>query len=382
MRKRYKYIMAKRLVLRLLAVLVIVAGLCFIGIMAFMNFSFQFGAPPSGMHLERISKSANYDGDKFVNPIPTSMDMDFKDGANVLFEWMFKGKDRKPGKAIPVYFENTEISHADTFSVITWYGHSAISVKMDGKHILLDPMFGDAASPVSFMAKRFKYAKPIDVELLPKIDAVILSHDHYDHLDYTSIMKLKDRVNHYYTPLGVGSHLKEWGIGKEKITELDWWESSNIDNIEITAAPARHFSGRGLTDRNKTQWASWVLRGNHEKIYFSGDSGYGPHFKEIGEKHGPFDFAMMECGQYNEKWEEIHMLPEQTVRATMDVQSASMMPIHWSAFNLSLHTWTDPVERAVKAAQSNGIKIITPGIGERFSPGKYSDKDTYWWSVL
>ena len=242
-------------------------------------------------------------------------------------------------------------------------------------------MLGNAAAPVSFMTNRFAYEVPIDLESIPHVDAIILSHDHYDHLDYPSIMKLKDKVDHFFTPLGVGSHLIRWGVDESKITELDWWESKTIDNIQLVATPARHFSGRGISDRNKTQWASWAIIGEKERIFFSGDSGYGPHFKEIGEKYGPFDFAMMECGQYNERWEAIHMMPEQTIQASIDVKSNLMMPIHWSAFNLSLHSWTDPVERAVKAAQTQGVNILTPQIGLRFSPG-LEIKNEFWWRKM
>lgn len=378
MRKRQKYIMVKRVIIRLALAFVFIVVLSILGIMSFIKFAPQFGAPPSGTHLERIRASLNHNGGQFKNLIPTSMDLDFKDGANVLYEFIFRGKEREPRKALPVRFGKDQNLSADSLSVITWYGHSAISLEMDGKYIFIDPMLGDAASPVPFMTKRFKYSKPIDIESLPLIDAVILSHDHYDHLDYPSIIKLKDKVNHFYAPLGVGSHLKRWGISDSKITELDWWQSAKIDHIEIAATPARHFSGRGVMDRNKTLWASWVIQGNNEKIFFSGDSGYGPHFKEIGEKYGPFDFAMMECGQYNEKWEAIHMLPEQTVQASIDVDSKSMMPIHWSAFNLSLHTWRDPVERALAAAQANEVNILTPFIGERFSPANHYNGE-YWW---
>ena len=194
-------------------------------------------------------------------------------------------------------------------------------------------------------------------------------------------MSLKDKVGHFYTPLGVGAHLERWGISSERITELDWWETASIGQTKLVAAPARHFSGRGITDRNKTQWASWVIVGEREKIYFSGDSGYGPHFKEIGERFGPFDFAMMECGQYNERWEAIHMMPEQTIQASIDIKSKKMMPIHWSAFNLSLHHWTEPVERALKAAKAREVNMITPLIGLRFSPAVIQE-NTMWWRTI
>lgn len=358
--------------------LALAAVVLVLSIITFIKSAPQFGTPPKGTHLENISKSANYGKDQFKNLIPTNMDLDFKSGMSVMYDFLFKTGKREPDKALPVQFDNDANNDQDSLSIITWYGHSAILLEIDGKKILIDPMLGPAASPVPFMTKRFNYESPIDLESIPEIDAIILSHDHYDHLDYQSIMKLKDKVGHFYTPLGVGSHLLRWGIEKSRITELDWWETASIDGIQIVATPARHFSGRGITDRNKTQWASWVIAGEKEKIYFSGDSGYGPHFKEIGGKYGPFDFAMMECGQYNERWETIHMMPEQTIQASVDVHSKSMMPIHWGAFNLSLHSWTDPVERAIKAAHLQDVNIITPQIGQRFSPGIMEENDTWW----
>lgn len=348
--------------------------------MTFIKLSPQFGSTPTGVHLDHITKSKNYGENGFINQLPTSMDLGLKGGAETMYQWIFKGVKRIPHKPLPVKFDR-ESENCDSLSKITWYGHSAILLEIDGKRILIDPMLGNAASPVPFMTKRFAYTDPIDLESIPEIDAVILSHDHYDHLDYPSIIKLKDRVNHFYTPLGVGAHLKSWGVKASKITELDWWESAAVDHLNIVAGPARHFSGRGLTDRNKTQWASWIIKGKSENIYFSGDSGYGPHFKEIGERFGPFDFAMMECGQYNDKWEAIHMMPEQTIQASMDVKAKKMMPIHWSAFNLSLHSWTDPVERASSAAKLQNVNMITPMIGQQFCPGTIANSN-HWWRAL
>ena len=348
--------------------------------MAFIKMAPQFGAAPSGNHLESISKSQNYGESGFINQIPTSMDMGLKDGVETMYQWFFGEGQRSPSRPLPVKF-GEEMDGCDSLSRITWYGHSAVLLEIDQKLILIDPMLGNAASPVPFMTKRFAYEKPIDLESIPAIDVVVLSHDHYDHLDYQSITRLKDKVGHFYTPLGVGAHLERWGVNVSKITELDWWDSASIEQISIVAAPARHFSGRGLTDRNKTQWASWIIIGSSEKIYFSGDSGYGPHFKKIGERYGPFDFAMMECGQYNEKWASIHMMPEETVQASIDVGAKKMMPIHWSAFNLSLHSWTDPVERASAAAKLHNINMVTPLIGQTFCPGGMNGS-TSWWKSL
>lgn len=371
----------KRIVLRSLLIFLSVTLLLTIAVMSFVKLAPQFGAAPSGKALEKITLSENYHEDHFVNLIPTSMDMKVKDGVKVMYEWLFNADSRMPDKPLPVAFQKKAESEVVAPVALTWYGHSALLLEMDGKKIFLDPMLGNAASPVAFMTKRFAYTEPIDIENLPHLDAVVLSHDHYDHLDYGTIKKIKDRVDHFFTPLGVGAHLRRWGVDDDKITELDWWQSVALEGLKITATPARHFSGRGLTDRNKTQWASWVIESKNSNIYFSGDSGYGPHFKQIGERLGPFDFAMMECGQYNERWAAIHMMPEQTIQAAMDVKARKMMPIHWSAFNLSLHAWTEPVERAIKAAKIHEMYIITPQIGERFVPDDFPEND-YWWRPL
>jgi L-ascorbate metabolism protein UlaG (beta-lactamase superfamily) len=241
-------------------------------------------------------------------------------------------------------------------------------------------MFGKVPAPHPTLGNnRFSKELPIEVEKLPLIDAVLISHDHYDHLDYGSIKKLKEKVKMFYTPLGVGAHLHEWGIEKERIVELDWWQETTFDSLIFRCTPAQHFSGRGLNDRANTLWSSWIIQSEHDNIFFSGDSGYGPHFKEIGDKYGPFDFAMMECGQYNELWPEIHMFPEETAQAGIDVQAKLIMPIHWGAFKLGMHPWTEPVERISKKADELGIEMIIPKIGEPIEFYNSSGIKSTWW---
>lgn len=263
---------------------------------------------------------------------------------------------------------------------LTWFGHSAFLLEMDGKKILLDPMFGDTPAPHPWLgSKRYSDGLPIEIEKLPRIDFVIFSHDHYDHLDYGSIQKLKNKVGHFYVPLGVENHLIAWGVPASAISVLDWWDETNAMGIELICAPARHFSGRGLMDRASTLWCSWIIKGKEQKIYFSGDSGYGPHFKEVGDKHGPFDIALMECGQYNEQWEAIHMMPEQTAQAGVEVQAKMIMPIHWGAFTLALHSWTDPVERVLLEAKELDLPVATPIIGEPIIVGDSLYPKSTWW---
>ncbi len=345
--------------------------------MAFINLAPQFGAKPSGKHLDTISQSNHYDNGQFVNLIETRMDYSLSNIWGMLKESM-RAKNTTPKAILGTYFNTPKSMPGDSNVMITWFGHSAILLEIEGKKLFLDPMLGPYASPVPIFGKRFKNNPPFDLETLPPIDAVLFSHDHYDHLDYYTIKMIRDKVHHFYTPLGLGSHLKAWGVSPDKITELDWWDQVQFEQFTFTATPARHFSGRGTNDSNKTLWASWVIGSMNHNIYFSGDSGYGPHFKEIGERLGPFDFAMMECGQYNERWAPIHMMPEETVQATLDVQAAAMMPIHWGGFSLAPHKWIEPAERVSKAASLVNLKLVTPRIGEAFMLMEELPQSTWW----
>jgi L-ascorbate metabolism protein UlaG (beta-lactamase superfamily) len=309
------------------------------------------------------------------------MNMSFKEQVKVAFQFMRGNPKSRPSKPVKVETLNAARLQKAKRPAITWLGHSALLLEMDGKTVLIDPMLGNAPSPFPIIGgKRFSKQLPIDIEQLPTIDAVLISHDHYDHLDYGSIMKLKDKVKKFFVPLGVGPHLLRWGVDSQKIAEGDWWDEFDYEGMTLACTPARHFSGRSLTDRNATLWCSWVIQGHDTNVFFSGDSGYGPHFSEIGGKYGPFDLTLMECGQYDDRWEAIHMMPEQTVQAHLDVRGKTMIPIHWGAFTLALHSWTDPVERAVKEAARLGASIATPRIGETV----YLDAEDYpvsaWWT--
>lgn len=372
MRKFFKFL------LKMLLVIVVPILLLGVGVVIFVNTAPQFGQVPKGKDLERIQQSKNFKEGKFINLIDTQVGT-VKAMLSVLPDY-FSLKNGSPSKALPTAFEKETKSVADSNVYVTWYGHSAFLFEIGQKRILIDPMFGPVAAPVNFGAKRFPYEEEIPMDQFKNIDAVIISHDHYDHLDYPSILQLKSEVKYFYTPLGVGSHLKKWGVDPEKIIELDWWENAQLDDIKIVACPSRHFSGRGLTDQYATQWASYVLKSTHANIYFSGDGGYGPHFKEIGEQYGPFDFAMLECGQYNKAWGDIHMMPEESVQAGIDVMGQTIMPIHWGAFELAIHSWTDPIERFSKTAQELGVPFIQPIIGQRFSIHEMP-KTTAWWQL-
>ncbi len=345
----------------------------------FLVFSPQFGKPPTKEQKKEFAKTNHYKDGKFVNTTTTVMDIHIWSTINKMLNPQAK---RNPIADIPVdKIDSLEIvSHKPNITQLTWFGHSAFLLELDGKKILLDPMLGQSPSPVPlFGGKRYSKELPIAIEKLPFIDAIILSHDHYDHLDYGSIQKLKDKVGQFYTPLGVGNHLISWGVPKENVHQLNWWDKKMFDQIELVCTPARHFSGRGITDRNTTLWSSWVIKGANETIYFSGDGGYGAHFKEIGDQYGPFDISLLECGQYNKDWHAIHMMPEETAQAAVDLRSKLFMPIHWGAFTLAFHDWTDPAERVTRAAKKLNQPVTTPKIGQPIVIGATDYPTTKWW---
>ncbi len=362
-------------ILILLALLIVVYLL-------FVSYYPPFGGDVSDALKSEYSKSENYKNERFINQKDVPEDLGFWETIKIARKFFFTEVPNGTPK------QNIEVQRVDSIDIadynrgtrLIWFGHSAFLLQIQGKNILLDPMFGDVPAPHPMLGrKRFTEQLPIEIEKLPQIDAIIISHDHYDHLDYESIKVLKDKVLMFYTPLAVGVHLKAWGIEKERIVELDWWQGVRFQELEFICTPAQHFSGRKLNNRQSTLWSSWVIRSDKESIFFSGDSGYGPHFKEIGEKYGPFDFAMIECGQYNKLWPDIHMFPEETIRAGRDLGATAIMPIHWGAFQLALHSWTDPVERAGKQAQKLNAFMVTPEIGQTMNMDNLEGLDKKWW---
>lgn len=349
----------------------------------YMNLHPTFGARPSKADAERYSASRQYNGGKFHNAVPTNMDMSAGDFVRVMVQFFKGSPGREPGDKLSVLHPDPiVIAKAQPATRLTWFGHSAFLLQIDSMNILIDPMFGAVPAPHPWLGRaRFTEGLPIAVDRLPHIDAIILSHDHYDHLDHGSILALKERTDRFFVPLGVGAHLRLWGVPEEHITEMDWWEEASFRGLELACTPARHFSGRGITDRFTTLWSSWVITGRQDNIYFSGDGGYGPHFAEIGERYGPFDVAMMECGQYNELWHEIHMMPEETAQAAIDVRAERFMPIHWGSFALAMHSWTDPVVRVIAKANELGMPITTPRIGEVIDLASGSWPQGSWWDV-
>ena len=371
----------KKIIRVLYIVLSLITLLIIIGVL-FINLSPQFGGVASKQQQELFSKSKHYKDGKFLNNGGVKMEMSLKDSFKAMWILFKSNSKAEPNKNIAVQkIDSITIANYNSKTRFIWFGHSTFLLQIKGKNLLIDPMFSNVPAPNPLLGnKRFSNKLPIEIEKLPSIDAVLITHDHYDHLDYESIQKLKDKVNIFYTPLGIGIHLLKWGVEKERIIELDWWQEIKFDELTIRFTPAQHFSGRGISDREKTLWCSWIIQSDDENLFFSGDSGYASHFKEIGDQYGPFDFAFMECGQYNNLWPLVHMLPEETAQAGLDIKAKKMMPIHWGAFKLASHSWTDPVERISKKAKELNVDLVIPKIGEIIEIGLNDSEEIYpWW---
>jgi L-ascorbate metabolism protein UlaG (beta-lactamase superfamily) len=337
-----------------------------VGITLFVNLNPSFGGNLTKEQKENYKNFNNFVNGKFVNEVSTSLFKSSSDSSTDDKNSNVSNKERNPSGEIPVSEIDWDKIKSEKDS-LTWLGHSAFLISIDNKKILLDPMLSPMASPVSFAGvKRYTYSENMQniIDEMPPIDAVFISHDHYDHLDYQSIIKLKEKVSHFFVPLGVSSHLIRWGVPKEKISELNWWDEMEYEGIEIGFTPSRHFSGRGIFNRNSTLWGGWVILGKNTRLYTSGDGGYGAHFKEIGKKYGSFDITLIEGAQYDKLWSGVHMIPEEAVQANLDVNGKNMMLMHWGAFTLANHGWKDPIERALKEAEKDHVNIMAPKIGK------------------
>ena len=351
-----------------------------LGIVAFMKFGKVFGRKPSKQQKETYSQYPNHVQGKFTNLMPQ---LNIVETPNFIDDSLHPKSTRRPNFEIPyVKIAPQSLTKKTKHTRVTWFGHSTILLEMDGKNILIDPMFGEIPSPVSFIGqKRYSKGLPLNIDELPPIDAVLMTHDHYDHLDYQSILKIKNKVKKFYVPLGLSAHLHRWEVSTSKIEELNWHQTAELDGIRLTLTPSHHYSGRSLMDRFESLWGGWVIKGTLDNIYLSGDGGYGAHFKEIGKAYGPFDFAMIECGQYSRYWRQNHLFPEQSVQVAAEVGAKLIMPIHWGAFTLAMHAWDAPVKRFLVAATALNIPVTTPKIGEQIVLGKEpkeQPKSTWW----
>ncbi|MES5818028.1 MBL fold metallo-hydrolase [Streptomyces sp. RG80] len=346
-----------------------------------------FGVDPSGERLARIRRSPHFKDGVFQNPggvariRPSASTVEF---AKVFFDKDERPR-RAPGGRIPVHPTTlADIARPPATGLrLTWMGHSSVLAEIDGQRVLFDPVWGERCSPFPFAGPKRLHPAPLPLAALGPVDVVVISHDHYDHLDMPSIKALAGTDTLFAVPLGVGAHLEHWGVSADRLRELDWHEATKVGGLTLTATPARHFCGRGLRNTQHTLWASWVVAGDRHRVYHSGDTGYFDGFKDIGAEFGPFDATMIQIGAYSDFWPDIHMTPEEGMRAHLDLQggpsAGPMLPIHWATFNLATHPWADPGEGTLAAARREGAQIAVPRPGEPFEPTAETVPVEPWW---
>ncbi|MBL8020812.1 MAG: MBL fold metallo-hydrolase [Leptospirales bacterium] len=335
-----------------------------------------FGGTPHGSRFDRLKNNPMFQNGALDNipPVPLLAPGTY---VQVTRRQLFGSEVRRPPFPVPVMRPQlSAIPDAGIRAI--WFGHASVLLEMDGVRIFTDPVFARRVSPfATFGPDRF-FEPPLTLEELPRIDAVVISHDHYDHLDMRAIQFLAERGTVFFVPSGIGAHLDAWGIPEKQIVELGWWESSTLGGIKIVCTPAVHYSGRGLFSRNSTLWSSWSLVGPLHRFYFSGDTGYSGHFKEIGARLGPFDLAAIKIGAYDYTWEGIHMNPESAVLANQDLRSRKMLPVHWGTFNLAIHEWDEPIRRARAAAAAAAVQMPTPRPGEIVDAARAFASNDWW----
>ncbi|MEV4440972.1 MBL fold metallo-hydrolase [Streptomyces sp. NPDC049577] len=348
-----------------------------------------FGADPSGERMARIRRSPNFADGVFVNPVGTDRT---PSGSMLAYLPTYFRKEnrlrRVPAHPVPVHPTTVADLAAPAASGLrlTWMGHSSVLAEIDGARVLFDPVWSERCSPFALAGPRRLHLVPVPLSETGPLDAVIISHDHYDHLDMPTVRALARTGTRFVVPLGVGAHLEHWGVPAGRITELDWHESAEVAGLTLTATPARHFCGRALRNTQHTLWASWVVAGPRHRIFHSGDTGYFPGFAAIGDRYGPFDATMVQIGAYSEFWPDIHMTPEEGTRAHLDLQGGDpsagvLLPIHWATFNLAPHPWAEPGEWTLRAAHEAGVTMAAPRPGEPFEPAG-TPPATPWWRAV
>jgi len=344
----------------------------------------SFGARSAGLRLERIKSSARFIEGAFRNTATVSPGLRPGTTWSTMTEYLLGGTRRTPSGVLPQENPLSTWQRApETGLRVTWLGHSTLLIEIDGLRVLTDPVWGERASPFTRMGPKRFHPVPVALSELPPLDAVLVSHDHYDHLDYPTIRELARMNVPFITSLGVGAHLEAWGVAPERITELDWWEEARLADkgLSFTAAPAQHFSGRGMGDRNSSLWSSWVLRTDRHKVFFSGDTGLTPEFKDIREKLGPFDLIMLEVGAFHPSWGDIHLGPENAAEAHRMLGGGPFLPVHWGTFNLALHAWDEPAETLVRIAETRNLQLLTPRLGAPLEPSRVERVDPWWREV-
>lgn len=344
------------------------------------------GAVPAGLRRERIQSSPRFKDGRFHNTEPLASPMaaqPLSKQMSIMGEFFFGRARRTPAGVIPVESPLESWSRkVESGLRATWLGHSTVLLEIDGVRVLTDPVWGERVSPLSFAGPRRFHRAPVAIEQLPELDAVIVSHDHYDHLDYPSVRELARRGVPFVTSLGVGAHLEAWGVAPNRITELDWWEEKLLlgGRLGITAAPSRHFSGRG-NGGNRTAWSSFVLRSDRHRVFFSGDTGLTREFEDIGARFGPFDLVMLEVGAFHPSWGSIHLGPENALVALRMLGGGPLLPVHWGTFDLALHPWDEPPEVLAREAEKTGAQLVMPRVGVAVEPSHVERVDAWWRAV-
>jgi L-ascorbate metabolism protein UlaG (beta-lactamase superfamily) len=334
------------------------------------------GKLPGGAMLDRLRESPQYRNGAFRNVEETTVMKKDVSYFSALLEFTKRSPHVEPPGPLPVQKSDLSLPVSEGCHV-TWFGHSSYYLQIAGLNILVDPVFG-YASPLPIFGHPFRYTEDFTVEELPVPDVLVITHDHYDHLEYETLLALRSRVKRVVVPPGVSSHLVYWGYAMEQITELDWWQCTLIkEGVQLTATPARHFSGRAFK-RNQTLWSSYVLEAGKTRVFIGGDSGYDRQFSEIGGRFGSFDLSILECGQYGKNWPQIHMVPEETSAAAFDLNSRVLLPVHWGKYNLSVHSWDEPVNRLVDAVSGTGLQLLTPKPGQRVSLTEAGALPQWW----
>ncbi len=332
----------------------------------------------SACNTARYTQSPQYRDGSFRNPVAPRMRGNF-----FAMTWRFlfdKPEDTVPAAPLPVSPLNREQLLAAPDGTLYRLGHSTVLIKLGGAFWLTDPVFSQRASPVQWAGPKRFHPPPISIEALPPIKGVILSHDHYDHLDKAAILALVAKTEHFIAPLGVGDLLIEWGVDERKVLQLDWWDAIPVGDVRFVATPSQHFSGRAPFADNPTLWASWVIEGGGLRLFFSGDTGYFGGFKAIGDKYGPFDITLLECGAYNRDWPDVHMQPEETLQAHLDLRGRWLLPVHNGTFDLAFHGWREPLDRISALAAERGVSLATPRIGQAV-PVRKPPAGTAWWDA-